>query len=283
MNSTTLPAAESARQPAPAARSVGDLLRTWRARRRASQLDLANDAGISPRHMSFVETGRSQPSRELVLRLAERLQMPLRERNALLHAAGYAPLYSERSLSDPVMAPARDAIDAVLRGHEPNPAIAVDRHWTMLAANRAAALMLKGIAPDMLAAPLNVLRLSLHPQGLASNIVNYADWRSHLMARLTRDIDLTGDPVIIDLKAELMRYPVPEHARLQKAAALPSTLMVVPLVFDFGGTVLSFLSTITVFGTPVDVTLSEIAIETFFPADAATAEAVRLAFQAGAT
>ncbi|MBL8378693.1 MAG: helix-turn-helix transcriptional regulator [Burkholderiales bacterium] len=278
----TLPANQTDRQPAPAARSVGDLLRSWRARRRASQLDLATDAGISPRHMSFVETGRSQPSRELVLRLAERLQMPLRERNALLHAAGFAPLYSERSLSDPALGPAREAIDAVLRGHEPNPALAVDRRWTMLAANRAVAPLLKGIAPDLLAPPLNVLKLSLHPAGLAPRIVNYADWRSHLMARLKRDIDLTGDPGIIDLKEELMRYPVPEHARLQKAGSLPASLMVVPLMLDFGGAVLSFLSTITVFGTPVDVTLSEIAIESFFPADAATAQALRQSFPATA-
>ncbi len=267
--------------PAPAAappsalRSVGEFLRDWRKRRRLSQFDLATEAGISPRHMSFVETGRSQPSRELVMRLAETLEMPLRERNAFLHAAGFAPLYAERPLSDPALAPAREAIEMVLRGHEPNPALAVDRRWTMLAANRAVAPLLAGVAPALLAEPVNVLRLSLHPEGLAPRVVNYAEWRAHLLARLQRDIQLTGDPVIIALRAELEQFPPPPHARLARRIEHVTPGMVVPLQMQTPAGVLSFLSTITVFGTPIDVTLSEIAIESFFPADAFTAQAVR--------
>jgi len=258
-----------------ALRSVGEFLRDWRKRRRLSQFDLATDAGISPRHMSFVETGRSQPSRELVMRLAQTLEMPLRERNAFLHAAGFAPLYAERPLSDPALAPAREAIEMVLRGHEPNPALAVDRRWTMLAANRAVAPLLAGVAPALLATPVNVLRLSLHPEGLAPRVVNYGEWRAHLMARLQRDIQLTGDPVIIALRAELEQFPAPPHARLAQRIEHVTPGMVVPLQLQTPDGVLSFLSTITVFGTPIDVTLSEIAVESFFPADAFTAQAVR--------
>jgi transcriptional regulator with XRE-family HTH domain len=278
MNDATLippaPLRASAARAAPQA-SVGDLLRAWRTRRRVSQLELAAEAAISPRHMSFVETGRSQPSRELVLRLADRLQMPLRERNALLHAAGYAPLFAERALTDPALAPAREAIDLVLRGHEPYPALAVDRHWIMLAANRAVAPLLNGIPARLLEPPLNVLRLSLHPEGIAPRIVNYADWREHLFARLKRDLDLTGDARTAALRDELAAYPVPEHARLQRPDAPATSAMVIPLRLRSEAGVLSFLSTVTVFGTPVDVTLSEIAIESFFPADAGTATALR--------
>jgi transcriptional regulator with XRE-family HTH domain len=257
------------------ARSVGDVLREWRARRRMSQLDLAAEAEISARHLSFVETGRSQPSREMVLHLAEALEMPLRERNALLMAAGFAPLFGERSLADPALAPARAAIDLVLKGHEPYPALAVDRRWTLIAANCAVAPLLEGIAPELLATPANVLRLSLHPRGLAPRILNYAEWRAHVMARVRRDIDLTGDAGLAELQAELRAYPVPDHARMARTVEPASPGMVVPLRLRSRAGVLSFISTITVFGTPVDVTLSEIAIESFFPADTHTASALR--------
>ncbi len=256
-------------------RSVGDHLREWRGRRRMSQLDLASEADISARHLSFVETGRSQPSREMVLHLAEALEMPLRERNALLMAAGFAPLFGERALSDPALAPAREAIDLVLKGHEPYPALAVDRRWTLIAHNRAVTLLLEGIAPGLLAPPVNVLRLSMHPQGLSSRILNYAEWRAHVLSRIKRDIDLTADTGLTELLTELNAYPVPQHACLHRPVEHAAPAMVVPLRLDSPAGVLSFISTITVFGTPINVTLSEIAIESFFPADAQTATVLR--------
>lgn len=259
----------------PATASLGDLLRAWRGRRRMSQLDLANEAEISARHLSFVETGRAQPSREMVLTLAEALAVPLRERNALLMAAGYAPLFTERALADPALSPAREAIDAVLKGHEPYPALAVDRRWNLIANNRAVDHLLEGLPADVLAPPVNVLRLSLHPRGMAPRIVNYAHWRSHLFARLKRDFDLTGDAGIAELIKELRAYPVPEHARLAGRVETPAPAMVLPLSLASPAGVLNFISTVTVFGTPIDVTLSEIAIESFFPADAHTAEVLR--------
>ena len=190
-----------------AVRPLGDHLRDWRRRRRMSQLDLACEADISARHLSFVETGRSQPSRDMVLHLAERLDVPLRERNVLLVAAGYAPVFSERSLSDPALRAARNAVDLVLKGHEPYPALAVDRHWTLVAANDAVTRLLAGTAPALLQPPVNVLRLSLHPDGLAPRIANLAEWRAHLLARLRRQIDVSADPILVELMNELRSYP----------------------------------------------------------------------------
>ena len=257
-----------------ALRPVGDLLREWRQRRRMSQLDLACEAEISTKHLSFLETGRSTPSREMVLHLAEQLDVPLRARNALLNAAGYAPVFSERRLDDPAMAAARQAIDLVLAGHEPHPALAVDRHWCMAAANRAVAPLMTGVDPELLRPPVNVLRVGLHPGGLAPRTVNLAEWRAHLLAGLRQQIEVSGDPVLVDLLAELRSYdgpagPSPRVSGPERAAvAVPFRLAT-----DYG--VLSFLSTITVFGTPIDVTLSELALECFYPADQATAEAMR--------
>jgi transcriptional regulator with XRE-family HTH domain len=254
-------------------RSVGDLLRTWRQRRRLSQLDLALDAEISQRHLSFVESGRAAPSREMVLRLAARLDVPLRERNALLLAAGYAPTYRERSLDDPELAPARRAIDLLLKAHEPYPALAVDRRWTMVAANAVVPLLLASVADaSLLRPPVNVLRLSLHPGGLAPAIANLPDWRTHILERLERQIEASADPALVDLRAELAAYPVPRAATRDP---LDPAGLVVPLVLRTEAGTLSFLSTTTVFGTPVDVTLSELAIESFFPTDPETAEALR--------
>jgi transcriptional regulator with XRE-family HTH domain len=256
------------------AHTVGGLLRDWRLRRRLSQLDLASEAAISTRHLSFVETGRAQPSREMVLHLADQLDIPLRERNLLLTAAGYAPVFPERPLADPALGPARRAVELVLAGHEPYPAIAIDRHWTLVTANRAVAPLLAGAAPDLLAPPVNVLRLSLHPDGLAPRIANLAQWRAHLLERLRRQIELTADPGLIALLAELRGYPT-----AYRAAPPPREPdyagVVVPLQMATEGGILSFFSTTTVFGTPVDITLSELALESFFPADAATAEAMR--------
>lgn len=254
-----------------ARRPVGDLLRDWRQRRRLSQLELASDAEVSTRHLSYLETGRALPSRAMLLRLAERLEVPLRERNALLTAAGYAPMYAQRSLDDPALAAARAAVELVLAGHEPHPALAVDRQWMLVTYNRVVPLLLQGLPPQLLEPPVNVLRLSLHPQGLAPRIVNLADWRAHLFARLARDIELSGDAQLVALRDELLAMPAPPEAVAQSDR--PG--VVVPLQLRLpDGSVWSFISTTTVFGTPLDVTVAELAIESFFPADAATAAAV---------
>jgi transcriptional regulator with XRE-family HTH domain len=258
---------------APTSPTFGAHLRHWRQQRRLSQLDLASDAEISTRHLSFVETGRSAPSREMVLRLAERLQVPLRERNALLVAAGYAPMYRERPLDDPALAAAKQAVDLILRSHEPFPALAVDRHWNLLAANAMVPHLLAGVDPALREGRVNVLRLSLHPQGLAPKIVNLSQWREHLFERLRQQIALTGDAALVALLEELRGYPQPESAGARLAGEHPG--IAVPLQFRSAQGVLSFISTTTVFGTPTDVTLQELALETFFPADAFTGAALR--------
>jgi len=253
---------------------VGDLLREWRQRRRMSQLDLALEASVSTRHLSFVESGRAQPSREMVLNLAERLEVPLRERNVLLVAAGFAPLFRERNLDDPALGSARKAVDLVLQGHEPYPALAVDRHWTMVAANTAVVRLVDGADPSLLAPPVNVLRLSLHPKGLSTRIANLCEWRAHLLERLRRQIEVSADPVLAGLVDELQGYPAP-GSRRKAAGGAEFAGVVVPLQLATDAGSLSLFSTTTVFGTPVDVTLSELALECFYPADAATAEALR--------
>ena len=256
-------------------RPVGNLLREWRQRRRMSQLGLALEAGISARHLSFLETGRSTPSREMVLHLAEELEVPLRERNNLLVAAGYAPVFRERTLQDPALHVARKAIDLVLEAQKPYPAFAIDRHWTIVASNRAIPELYVGVSEALLRRPVNALRLSLHPKGMAPRITNFAQWRAHVLGRLRRQIDLTADPVLEQLLRELSQYPAP-GAGLSQAPAQDRewTSLVTPLNINLNGTTLAFFSTTTIFGTPVDITLSEIAIESFFPADAATAETV---------
>jgi transcriptional regulator with XRE-family HTH domain len=254
---------------------VGHLLREWRQRRHLSQLALAGDAEISTRHLSFIETGRASPSREMVLRLAERLDVPLRARNTLLTAAGYAPVFPERPLGDPALAAARKAIDHLLAAHAPFPAIAIDRHWTLVAANSAASRLMGGVDPDLLTPKANVLRLSLHPGGLASRIANLNEWRTHLLARLRKQIDTSADPVLVDLARELSSYPAPAASESDESSSADYAGVIVPFRLITPAGVLSFLSTTTIFGTPVDVTLSEIALETFFPADTSTGEALR--------
>jgi transcriptional regulator with XRE-family HTH domain len=258
-----------------AARTVGDLLREWRQRRRMSQLLLATEADISTRHLSFVESGRALPSREMVMHLAERLDVPLRARNALLVAAGYAPLFRERPLSDPQLAAAREAVELVLKGHEPYPALAIDRHWTIVATNNAIAPLLSGASPELLKPPVNALRLSLHPQGIAASIVNWHAWREHVLARLQRQIEVSGDDTLSALRDELAAYPAPPDADATMPDDAGLNQIAVPLRLRTPLGVLSFFSTTTVFGTPVDVTLSELAIEAFFPADQQTAAALR--------
>jgi transcriptional regulator with XRE-family HTH domain len=250
---------------------IGTLLRDWRQRRRMSQLDLALAAGVSARHVSFVETGRSRPSAEMVIQLAEHLDVPLRDRNALLLAAGYAPAYAQRDLEEPEMGPVRDAIDRVLRGHEPYPALVVDRHWGLVASNRAVPVLVSGAAPHLLEPPVNVLRLSLHPEGVAPLIVNLGEWRAHLLDRLGRQAVVSGDPALFALHEELAGYPggEPGHVPDLEAGAIA-----VPLRLRVDDDELVFISTATTFGTATDVTVSELAIESFFPADTATARAL---------
>jgi transcriptional regulator with XRE-family HTH domain len=266
MNAHPATARATRTQPA----HVGDHLREWRQRRHLSQLDLAGDAEISARHLSFVETGRAAPSRDMVLKLAERLAVPLRERNVLLVAAGFAPAFPQRSLEDPALKSARAAIDLVLKAHEPNPALAYDRHWNLVSANRMVMPLLQGIPPRLLVQPFNILRLAFHPEGLAANTVNLAEWCSHLLERLHRQCEATADPELLKLYQELKAYSVPA-----RSAPLPADSVAIPFKMKFGEGILSFMSTTMIFGTPVDVTLSELALETFFPADDLTAERMR--------
>jgi transcriptional regulator with XRE-family HTH domain len=248
----------------------GVLLREWRHRRRLSQMELSLDCEISTRHLSFVETGRSKPSRETVVRLAETLEVPLRERNALLLAAGYAPVYPRRPLDSEEMAPAREAIDRFLSAHEPYPALVVDRSHDIIAANRALAKLTAGCAPHLLEPPANAIRIALHPQGMAPRTLNLPEWSAHLLARLRREAAITADPKLESLRAEVERYPgveTDEHATADRIGAD----LLVPLRLRDGDGELAFISTIATFGTAVDITLAELAIEAFYPADAHTA------------
>ena len=259
-------------------RPVGEHLREWRQRRRLSQLDLALDAEISTRHLSFLETGRSTPSRDMLLRLAEQLDIPLRERNVLLNAAGYAPVFLERPLDDPALQAARQAVELVIKGHEPYPALAVDRHWTLVAANSAVAYLNEGADAALLKPPVNVLRLALHPKGLAPRTANLPEWRAHILARLRRQIELTADPVLAELMRELSDYPKPSEDRVPKRD-LESELasVVVPFQLITANGILSLFSTTTLFGTPLDITVSELALECFYPSNAETSrELLRL-------
>lgn len=251
---------------------IGERLRDWRLRRRLSQMDLALDAEISTRHLSFLETGRAAPSREMVLRLAEQLDVPLRERNAMLLAAGYAPVFSDRPLDHAALQPARLAVEALLKAHQPYPALAIDRHWNLIAANRALAPLLEGAAPWLLEPPVNVLRLSLHPEGIAPRIDNLAQWRRHLLHRLRHQFEATGDNAVSSLIDELTAYP---HPAEPKGEAIDASAIAIPLRLKTPRGVLSFISATMVFGTPLDVTMSELAIETFLPADEATASALQ--------
>ncbi|WPZ35293.1 helix-turn-helix transcriptional regulator [Thalassobaculum sp. OXR-137] len=255
--------------------TFGPLLRDWRRRRSLSQLALAADAEVSQRHLSFIESGRSTPSRDIILRLAERLALPLRERNQLLVAAGYAPVFQARGQDDPAMAAANKAVALILERHAPFPALAIDRHWTLVHANAAVFGLLDGVDPGLLTPPVNVLRLSLHPDGLGGRIVNFREWRDHVLHRLAEQVSLTADPVLTALLEELRTYPTPPGAAPHRRGSAPALAGVaVPFRLRTAGGILSFLSTTTVFGTALDITLSELAIEAFFPADDETAAAL---------
>jgi len=256
------------------ARGVGDLLRDWRQRRRLSQLDLAVEAEVSTRHLSFVETGRSRPSRELVLHLAEHLEVPLRDRNSLLLAAGYAPTYHQTPLDGPEMAPVRSALDKILTGHEPFPAVVVDRRWDLVSANGAAMALLGDlVSAELLTPPINTLRVSVHPKGMAPHIANLGEYSAHLLARLQRQALMAGDDDLVSLHRELRQYPGVSE---ENAGTDPASLLFVPLVLRRGeDRQLKFFSTIATFGTALDITIAELSIESLFPADEATAAALR--------
>jgi transcriptional regulator with XRE-family HTH domain len=262
--------------PRPRSHRVGPLLRDWRQRRRMSQMELALEAGVSTRHLSFVETGRSRPSAEMVLHLAERLDVPLRERNELLLAAGFAPQYAARDFDDPALREIRDAVSRVLAAHEPYPAIAVDRYWNLVASNEALGPFLEGVAPELLVPPVNTIRLALHPGGVAPRILNLGEYRADLVERLERAARLTGDPLLAELHEEMLGYP---GGRDGSPAAPGDAAVTVGLRLapppGSGAPELSFFSTITTFGTPFDVTVSELAVEAFFPADTVTADYLR--------
>jgi transcriptional regulator with XRE-family HTH domain len=254
--------------------AFGEHLRAWRQRRRLSQLDLAGRADISTRHLSYVETGRANPSREMVLRLTARLEVPLRERNIFLVAAGYAPMYRESRLDDPAFAAAKQAVELLLKSHEPFPALAVDRHWNLVAANRMVPHLLTDVDSSLLRAPINVLRLSLHPLGLAPKIINLAQWRSHLFERLANQIGATLDPALTALLADLRSLPAPQSEQDEHLDG-EHLGIAVPLKLRSPVGTLSFISTTTIFGSPVDVTLQELALETFFPLDEFTKRALQ--------
>jgi transcriptional regulator with XRE-family HTH domain len=250
-----------------ATNQIGPLLKTWRTKRRLSQLDLALEAGVSTRHLSFVETGRARPSERMVLHLAEQLEVPLRERNVLLLAAGYAPVYSQRPLDQ--LGPIKDALDQLLASHEPFPAIVVDRAWNVVAANAAIPMLTDGAAEHLLEPPVNALRLSLHPEGMAPRIINLGQWRAHLLRDLEAQAARHGDDALRELLEELKALPGPEGEPAPHEVFLPLRIR------GPGGAELRFLSTRTTFETAIDVTVSELAIESFFPADRATAETIR--------
>jgi transcriptional regulator with XRE-family HTH domain len=254
---------------ATAAPQVGPLLRDWRKRRRLSQLDLALEAGVSARHVSFIETGRSTPSPEMLLRLAGKLDVPPRESNELLIAAGYAPRYGALAYDAPELDPVNRAIDRLLEAHEPYPAVVVDRQWELVAANEGVGLLTDGVAPELLEPPVNALRLALHPDGVARRILNLAEWRGHILERLERQARLSGDPALGVLLTELRGYPGGEtHDPREHDVFVPLRLA------GPDGAELNFLSTVATFGTAVDVTVAELSIESFFPADEATAAAL---------
>ena len=251
-----------------AVNQAGPLLREWRRRRSLSQLELASRSAVSGRHLSFIETGRARPSREMILHLSQRLEVPLREQNRLLLAAGYAPLFGEHALDDPDLRVIREALHRFLRAHEPYPAVVVDRHWNIVAMNEGVALLSEGVSPELLEPPVNALRVTLHPEGMAPRIVNFAEWSSHLLERLQRELELTADEQLRKLYEELAAYPGVQTGR---EGGDRGQDILLPLRLRDAEAELELFSTVTTFGTPLDVTLSELAIEAFYPADERTA------------
>lgn len=259
----------------PEAGAVGGLLRDWRQRRRLSQMELALDTGISPRHLSFIETQRSRPSPEVLMALAQRLEVPLRERNTLLLSAGYAPRYVRRPLQAPEMRPVQEALKRLLDAHQPYPGVVLDRQWNVVLANDAA-MALAALVPAQLREPrMNVYRATLHPEGLARLTVNFAEWTQHLVANLRRSIEVSGDAELIALEREVLGYPNVQ-AVVRTPAPSHGPALLVPHVLDHPAGRLSLFTTLTSFGTPRDITLDELCVELFYPADEATAQALRM-------
>jgi transcriptional regulator with XRE-family HTH domain len=251
---------------------VGELLRGWREQRRLTQLELALQAEVSTRHLSFVETGRASPSREMILHLADHLDVPLRERNQLLLAAGYAPVYPQAALDAPPLAAARAAVRDILTAHEPNPAMVVDRHWNLVDANAAVSIFTESVSADLLEPPINVMRVSLHPGGAAPHILNLGQWRAHLLGRLRREVAQTADAELTRLYEEVRGYQHDGHVEVDVPG--PGEVAV-PLRFRAADQELAFFSMVAAFGTPLDITVDELALELFFPADPSTADALR--------
>jgi transcriptional regulator with XRE-family HTH domain len=259
-----------------AGRTVGPLLKDWRLRRGRSQMDLAFDVGVSPRHLSFVETGRSKPSPELVLAIAEHLEVPLRERNVFLLAAGYAPRYRQTSLDDAQMGRVRQALQHMLDSHAPYPGVVIDRMWNVVLSNDAAVSLVESLPPELAGPPTNVFRACLHPDGLASRTLNFPDWAAYLLGQLHRLTVLTGDPAVERLADEVSQYPnVAALGGWREAAAPDEPALWIPWRVEMDGVEWSFFTTLTTFGTPQDITLAELAVELFYPADEATEAMLR--------
>lgn len=260
--------------------TVGSLLRGWRERRRISQLELAIRADSSARHISFIETGRAKPSQAMVLRLAEHLDVPVRDRNALLLAAGYAPVYTETPLHDPAMHSLRTGLDRLLTAYEPNPALIMDGTYDIIAANHGIQVLLGAVPERLLQPPMNAIRLTLHPQGLAPRIRNLREWRTHLLERVERQIALRSSTPLRELYEEVIEYPVPD-GETDGDQTDETHVYALPMRIEVDGRLLTFISTVTTFNTPMDVTVSELAVETFLPADPETAEALQSLTTAG--
>ncbi|MFE7266028.1 helix-turn-helix domain-containing protein [Streptomyces sp. NPDC057592] len=254
---------------------VGPLLRSWREQRRISQLELALRADSSARHISFIETGRSRPSEEMILRLAEHLDIPVRERNALLLVGGYAPRYAQTAFDDPALGALREGMDRLLQAYEPYPALVVDGTYDVVAANRGMAMLMDPVAEHLLVPPLNAMRLTLHPEGLAPRILNLREWRADLLSQMERQIALARSAQLRELYEEVAGYPVPESTGSTRYVPAPSLPFALPLLIEHDGEVLSFVCSIATFNTPMDVTVAELAIETFLPANRATADHLR--------
>lgn len=254
---------------------VGPMLREWRSRRRISQLDLALQADSSARHISFIETGRAQPSREMVLRLAEHLDVPVRDRNALLVAAGFAPQFPERALDDPALRELRSTLDLLLAAYEPYPAVVLDGVYDIVAANAGSRRLLTGVAEDLLTRPANAMRVTLHPRGMAPSIRNYAEWRGHLLHQMQRQLAASRSAPLGALYDEVSAYPPPPNCGAEVAANAMAAPYALPLLLELDGRRLSFVSVISTFNTPMDVTVSELALETFLPGDPETADYLR--------
>ncbi|GAB3281333.1 helix-turn-helix transcriptional regulator [Actinocorallia lasiicapitis] len=269
---STYPAVRHQRPP------VGTLLRELREERRISQFALALQTEVSQRHLSFVETGRANPSPELITRLSDQLDLPLRERNRLLLAAGHAPVYRETTLDASELRSVRGAVRRILKAHEPAPALLVDRHWNIVERNRAVTVLSVGIADFLLEPPVNVMRISLHPEGLARRIINLGEWREHLLGRLRQQITVSRDEHLAELYDEVSAYPYDSSA--QQPSTVDSPEILVPLRLRDGDNELAFISTMTIFGTALDITVAELAIESFFPADQHTMAALQARFSA---